>query len=537
MNRSIVLLILLFLSCSNSYAQTKEEFISVLEEMLPFVELDESTPWASVDQSELLDPLFISNDPAAESIARASIYSNCLYFNPKKNELYSYSDYPFGKYYYDSMLVVLEDGKQFYSSLEKGGYFSEGTFNYDPDTLSAPVQSITAKIRYWYPDQVKVFDFDKEDVGQKLWQDGVFAELAVADDDHFIINIGPGDSLDYNKYYSTGYLEMRGYGLNKDGEKLSTVFSKSMYSMTGVSEMIDQSIAYGQNNEMTGEELGEYMVNLLDENNHGTSYETCLEGKLESIVVVVRLEDDWSYIEETVNVLPETVFSEGWMRENDLIMNQDEIHVEFQHMSVEDLITSSEVKVSNFYNVYLEKYQVRIDLRIPWSDNEYESDDQNLDLELENVSVFRKRKLLESSFRSSGTNSSVYYGYYTDLEKGKEKATRVSGEFNLKYATKVELKKLSKDQYTVTNNSFVSVPWEAVGYERGRDFRNNTAGQKIWAKNRKGEWLKLIEKPFFYSGVANESSFCFTGEVVEVYIAQILDGKEEIKIPFDLKLE
>lgn len=523
----------------SSLAQSKAEFLSFLENMKETLDESKAESWKSVDKSTLLDSVYYSKTAVAEAKRRAANFSNSLYFEPSNNELYTYSDYPFGKYYYDSMLVTLADGQQFYTNINDGGHFSEGSMDYDPDTLNSPVESIAGKVRFWYPDQIKVFTFGTDELNQKKWQDGIFAQLVELEDNYYKVNIGPGDSLSYDKYYSTGYLELRVFALNDKREELSTVFGTPLHSMEGVSELIDLTIEKGKDEAINGEKLSEYMSGLTQHEfaNPGVNYAESVEGQIDQVMVVVRLENDWDYVEDSVWIMPETVASEGWQRQGDLTLNSDQIHVNFNQWTADDLMSQSEIRVSNYYNSYLEIYQPQIDLRLPWSDNEIATGYDELDVKLENVVFYKNRKELEGTARFSGVDTQVYHSFFGTLEKEKTIANRVKGEFVFDYATQVNFKKLESDQYDVDQRSIVSISLEALGYESHRDFKNHTAGQKVWAKNSNGDWLLMIDDDFYLSEKSNSINFCFAGKVAEVYIAEIPKGKEQIRIPFDLKIK
>ncbi|WP_420581356.1 hypothetical protein [Reichenbachiella sp.] len=530
---------LLMIIVFSTQAQTKEDLISFLKEMKNTLADSKQMGWKSVDRSSLLDSVYFSEMSVKEAQRRAINFSNSLYFEPGKNELYTYSDYPFGKFYYDSLLVTLVDGQQFYTNINDGGHFSEGRFDFDPDTLHSPVKSIVGKVRYWYPERIKVFTFDADEMNRKKWKDGIYAQLIELEDNYFKVNIGPGDSLSYDKYYSTGYLELRVYALNDEQEELSTVFGTSLHSMEGASELIDLIIEKGKDEAVDGEKLSEYMSTITQNKfaNLGVNYAESVEGKIDQVMVVVRLENDWDYVEDSVWIMPKTVGSEGWQRQGDLKLNSNQIHVDFGKFTVEELVSQSEIKVSNYYNSYLEIYQPQIDLRLPWSDNEISKGYDELDVELINVEFYKSKKILEGNTRFSGVDTQVYHGFFGTLDNKKAIANRVKGEFVFDYATHVEFNKLSPSQYAVDENSIVSITLDSLGYETHRDFKNHTAGQKIWAKNKSGDWLVMIDDDFYFSKKPNSINYCFAGQVTDVYIAEIPHGKEQIRISFDLEIE
>lgn len=539
MFKTNALLVFLLLAIFSTHAQTKEEFITFLEQMKGTLSESKGQGWKSVDKSSIMDSIYFSPTATEDAKRRAANFSNSLYFSPNKNELYTYSNYPFGKYYYDSMLVTLEDGQQFYTSINDGGQFSEGSMDFDPDTLNSPVESVIGKVRYWYPDHIKVFTFGADEIGEKSWEDGVYAELVELEDNYLKVNIGPGDSLTYNKYYSTGYLEMRVYALNDQGEELSTVFGTSLHSMEGLSELLDLTIEKGKDESIDGEQLSKYMSGLTENEfaNPGVSYAESVEGKIDQVMVVVRLENDWNFVEDSIRIMPETVASEGWQRTGDLTLNSDQVYVNFSELTADELIAQSKIKVSNYYNEYLDIYQPQIDLRLPWSDNEISTGYDELDVELANVEFYKNKKLLAGSTRFSGVDTQVYHGFFGTLENEKAIANRVKGEFVFDYATKVNFKPLARSQYDVEKGSVVSVSLDSLGFESHRDFKNHTAGQKVWAKNKAGDWLLMIEDDFYLSNKPNNINYCFAGKVAEVYIAEISEGKENIRIPFNLKIE
>lgn len=520
-------------------AQTKEEFVSFLEQMKGTLGDSKSQGWQSVDKSSILDSVYFSPFATEEAKHRAANFSNSLYFSPDRNELYTYSDYPFGKYFYDSMLVTLGDGQQFYTSINDGGHFSEGSMDFDPDTLNSPVQTVIGKVRYWYPDRIKVFAFDKEKIGEKSWKDGIYAELLELEDNYLKVNIGPGDSLSYDKYYSTGYLELNVYALNSKGEALSTVFGTSLNSMEGLMELLDLTIEKAKDESIDGEQLSKYMSELTENEfaHPGVSYTESVEGKIDQVMVVVRLENDWDYVEDSVKIMPETVASEGWQRERELTLNSDQVHVSFSELTATELIEQSTIIVSNYYNEYLDIYQPQIDLRLPWCDNEISTGYDELDVELTNVVFYKNKKLLAGSTRFSGVDTQVYHGFFGTLENEKAIANRVKGEFAFDYATKVNFRPLVPSQYEVDKGSIVSVSLDSLGHESHRDFKNHTAGQKVWAKNKAGDWLAMIDDDFYLSDKPNSINYCFAGKVAEVYIAEIPEGKEKIRIPFDLEIK
>ncbi|MEP3387433.1 MAG: hypothetical protein ABJO02_04540 [Reichenbachiella sp.] len=533
------LIAFLLLAVFSVQAQTKEEFIAFLEQMKATLGESKSQGWQSVDKSSILDSVYFSPTATEEAKQRAANFSNSLYFSPNRNELYTYSDYPFGKYYYDSMLVTLEDGQQFYTSINDGGHFSEGSMNFDPDTLKSVVQSVIGKVRYWFPDRIKVFAFGTDEIGKKSWKDGIYAELVELEDNYLKVNIGPGDSLTYDKYYSTGYLEMRVYALNDQGEELSTIFGTSLHSMEGLSELLDLTIEKGKGESLDGEQLSKYMSGLTENEfaHPGVSYAESVEGKIDQVMVVVRLENDWDFVEDSVKIMPETVASEGWKHENDLTLNSDQVHVNFNELTADELIAQSTIKVSNYYNEYLDIHQPKIDLRLPWSHNEISTGYDELDVELTNVEFYKNKKRLEGSTRFSGVDTQVYHGFFGTLENEKAIANRVKGEYVFDYATKVNFKPLAASQYEIGKGSVVSISFDSLGYESHRDFKNHTAGQKVWAKNKAGDWLLMIDDDFYLSEKPNSINYCFAGKVAEVYIAEIPEGKENIRIPFNMEIE
>lgn len=538
MYKASALLIIFMLSVISTQAQSKEEFVSFLSNMKETLGDSKYLGWKSVDKSSVLDSIYFSETAAEEARRRAYNFSNSLYFAPNKNELYTYSDYPFGKYYYDSMLVSLEDGQQFYTSIEDGGHFSEGSFAFDPDTLSSSVKSVSGKVRYWYPDRIKVFVFDKNELDKKIWKDGIYAQLIEVEDNFFKVNIGPGDSLSYSKFYSTGYLEMRVYALSDHREEMSTIFGTPMFSMEGISEFIDQVIEKGKDESLDGEKLSEYMSGLTENEfaNPGVNFAASVEGEIDQVMVVVRLENDWVFVEDSVMIIPETIATKGWQREGDLVLNSDQIHVNFSETTADELIAQSTIKVSNYHNEYLEIYQPQIDLRLPWSDNEISSGYQDLDVDLAHVEFYKNKKRLAGSTRFSGVDTQVYHGFFGTLENKKAIANRVKGEFVFDYATQVKFKKLDKNQYAVDNKSVVSISLDSLGYESDRDFNNHMAGQKVWAKNSSGDWLVMIEDNFYYKERPNSITYCFAGKIDEVFVAEIPHGKEKILLPFDIKI-
>ncbi|WP_422358600.1 hypothetical protein [Reichenbachiella sp.] len=531
--------ILLMFVVFSTQAQTKEEFISFLKTMKETLGDSKGLGWNSVDKSSPLDSVYFSETSTVETKRRAANFSNSLYFTPGKNELYTYGDYPFGKYYYDSLLVTLENGEQFYASINDGGHFSEGSLDFNPDTLNSPVKFVVGKARYWYPDRIKVFTFDKNNLGEKVWKDGIYAQLLELEDSYFKVNIGPGDSLSYDKYYSTGYLEMRTYALNENQEELSAVFGTSLYSMEGVSELLDQTIEKGEDESLDGEQLSEYMSDLTQQKfaSPGVNYAESVEGKIDQVMVVVRLENDWDYVEDSIRIMPETTAEDGWQSKEDLILNSDQLHVDFTQFTADELMAQSTIGVSNYYNEYLDIYQPQMDLRLPWNDNEISTGYDELDVELMNVEFYKNKKQLEGSTRFSGVDTQVYHGFFGTLDNRKAIANRVKGEFVFDYATHVELKKLASNQYDVDKNSIVSISLDSLDYESHRDFKSHTAGQKVWAKNNAGDWLVMIDDDFYLSEKPNSINYCFAGKVVEVYVAEIPQGKEQIRIPFDMEIE
>ncbi|UXX78199.1 hypothetical protein N7E81_12605 [Reichenbachiella carrageenanivorans] len=539
MFKANALLILFIFSFFSTQAQTKEEFISFLKDMKETLDDSKYLGWKSVDKSSILDSVYFSETSVEEAKRRAFNFSNSLYFSSNNNEIYTYSEYPFGKYYYDSMRVTLEDGQQFYTGIEDGGHFSEGSFAFDPDTLNSPVSSVSGKVRYWYPDRVKVFTFDKKNLGKKIWKEGIYAQLLELEDNFLKVNIGPGDSLSYSKYYSTGYLEMRVYALNDKQEDISRVFGTSMNSMEGLSELIDMVIEKGKDETVDGEKLGEYMSGLAENEfaNPGVNFAASVEGTIDQVMVVVRLEDDWDYVEDSVVIVPETIATEGWQRDGDVALNSDQIHVSFREVTADQLIAQSTMKASNHYNEYLEIYQPRVDLRLPWIDNEFLTGYQDLEVELTHVEFYKNKKMLPASVESSRMNTPVYYGFLGTLEKEKAIANLVKGEFSFDYATQVQLRKLEESQYTIDHHSIVSIPWDAMGYADSRDFRSHMAGQKVWAKNSSGDWLVMIDDNFYFKERTNSVNYCFAGQVTEVFVAEIKEGKEQIRIPFDLEIQ